>query len=347
MDCQLAVISRPERLMRAWSVEKPGPIGKGPLVLGSRPTPSPDRDEVLVKVRVCGVCRTDLHLAEGDLEPKRSGVVPGHQVVGEVVGTGDDAHRFHTGERVGVAWLRRTCGVCRACRAGRENLCPGSRYTGWDVDGGFAEYCVVPEAYAYRLPHSLSDLEAAPLLCAGIIGYRSLKRANVPPGGRLGLYGFGSSAHITAQLALAQGMDVSVMTRGEANRRLADDLGASYVGGPDDTPSAPLDSAIIFAPAGELVPVALRALSPGGTLALAGIHMSEIPRMDYTDCLFGERDVRTVTANTRGDGEEFLTLAGRLSLVARTTSYGFDAADRALTDLASGRVSGSAVVTMP
>jgi len=333
-------------LMRAWSVSTPGPVSSGPLVFGTRAVPSPGRDEVLIKVRACGVCRTDLHLAEGDLEPKKAGVVPGHQVVGDVVAAGPLARRFRSGDRVGVAWLRRTCGVCRVCRAGRENLCPDSRYTGWDADGGFAEYCVVPEAYAYRLPDSLSDLEAAPLLCSGIIGYRSLKRANVPPGGRLGLYGFGSSAHITAQLAVAQGIEISVMTRGEANRSLATELGVSFVGGPEDTPPVLLDSAIIFAPAGDLVPVALRALLPGGTLALAGIHMSDIPRMGYRDCLFGERDLRTVTANTRRDGEEFLTLASRIPMTVHTTDYGFDSVDRALADLASGRLSGSAVVTM-
>lgn len=339
--------SAPPTLMQAWSVGTPGPVSSGSLELGARPVPSPGGDEVLVKVRACGVCRTDLHLAEGDLEPKQAGVVPGHQVVGEVVAVGGLARRFHQGERVGVAWLRRTCGVCRFCRAGAENLCPDSRYTGWDADGGFAEYCVVPEAYAYRLPDSLSDLEAAPLLCAGIIGYRSLKRANVPPGGRLGLYGFGSSAHITAQLALALGMEVSVMTRGEANRGLAEVLGATFVGGPEDTPPVLLDSAIIFAPAGDLVPVALRALLPGGTLALAGIHMSDIPRMDYRDCLFGERDLRTVTSNTRRDGEEFLTLAGRIPLTARTREYDFESVDQALVDIASDQLSGSAVMTMP
>ncbi|MGZ8768306.1 zinc-dependent alcohol dehydrogenase family protein [Aeromicrobium sp.] len=333
--------------MHAWSVGTPGPVRSGSLELGARPVPSPGRDEVLVKVRACGVCRTDLHLAEGDLEPKKAGVVPGHQVVGEVVAAGGLARRFHQGERVGVAWLRRTCGVCLFCRAGAENLCPGSLYTGWDADGGFAEYCVVPEAYAYRLPDSLGDLEAAPLLCAGIIGYRSMKRANVPPGGRLGLYGFGSSAHITAQLALALGIEVSVMTRGEANRSLAEVLGATFVGGPEDTPPVLLDSAIIFAPAGDLVPVALRALLPGGTLALAGIHMSDIPRMGYRDCLFGERDLRTVTSNTRRDGEEFLTLAGRIPLSARTREYGFESVDQALVDIASDHLSGSAVMTIP
>lgn len=321
-------------------------MARHPLVLEDRPVPGPGPDEVLVRVRTCGVCRTDLHLCEGDLQPRRRGVVPGHQVVGVVTAAGEQASRFRLGDRVGIAWLRHTCGTCSACRAGKENLCPHSRYTGWDDDGGFAEYCVVPEAFAYELPPGLDDIQAAPLLCAGIIGYRSLKRANVPPGGRLGIYGFGSSAHLTAQIALAQGCELAVMTRGEGNRALARELGASYVGDAADAPPGRLDSAIIFAPAGDLVPVALRALSPGGTLALAGIHMSQIPPLDYTECLFGERDLRSVTANTRQDGEELLRLAERLSLVSHTTSYGFDATSRALTDLADGRLAGSAVIDL-
>lgn len=332
--------------MRAWSVSSPGPMSSHPLVLEDRAVPRPAPDEVLVRVRTCGVCRTDLHLCEGDLRPRRRGVVPGHQAVGVVATAGQQAKRFRVGDRVGVAWLRHTCGTCWACRAGKENLCSQSRYTGWDDDGGFAEYCVVPEAYAYELPPALDDIQAAPLLCAGIIGYRSLKRANVPPGGRLGIYGFGSSAHLTAQIAIAQGCELAVMTRGEGNRALARELGASYVGDAADAPPGRLDSAIIFAPAGDLVPIALRALSPGGTLALAGIHMSQIPAMDYTECLFGERDLRSVTANTRRDGEELLRLAGRLSLTSYTTSYGFDATSRALTDLAEGRMAGSAVIDL-
>lgn len=332
--------------MRAWSVVSPGPMASNPVVLLERAVPVPGRDEVLVRVRTCGVCRTDLHLCEGDLPPKRAGVVPGHQAVGVVTASGEQANRFRVGDRIGVAWLRHTCGTCSACRTGKENLCPQSRYTGWDDDGGFAEYCVVPEAFAYELPPELDDIQAAPLLCAGIIGYRSLKRANVPPGGRLGIYGFGSSAHLTAQIALAQGCELVVMTRGERNRALARELGASYVGDAADAPPGRLDSAIIFAPAGDLVPVALRALSPGGTLAIAGIHMSKIPPMDYTECLFGERDLRTVTANTRQDGEEFFRLAGQLSPSSRTTSYGFDSTSRALADLAEGRISGSAVIDL-
>jgi len=331
-------------IMRAWAVERPGPVAEGPLVLDTRAVPVPADDEILVRVDACGLCRTDLHLAEGDLTPKAPGVVPGHQVVGRVVGSGPGATRFGEGDRVGIAWLRRTCGACRWCRRGAENLCPDSEYTGWDADGGFAEYAAVPAAYAYRLPDAIDDVRVAPLLCAGIIGYRALRRAELPPGGRLGILGFGSSAHITAQIALAQGAEVHVMTRGEGARALALSLGAAWAGGPRDTPPVALDSAIVFAPAGDLVPIALRALGRGGTLALAGIHMSEIPAIDYDRELFLERGVRSVTANTRADGEELLALATRLPLAVHTSTYDFDDVDRALGDLAGDRVTGSAVI---
>ena len=308
--------------------------------------PEPGPAEVLVDVEVCGVCRTDLHLAEGDLAPRHPAVVPGHQVVGRVSALGAGADRFRPGDRVGIAWLRSTCGKCRWCRSGRENLCPDSRYTGWDAYGGFAEQAVVPEAFAYRLPDSADPVETAPLLCAGIIGYRSLQRANVPPGGRLGLYGFGSSAHLIAQVALAQGAELYVMTRGEEAQQLARELGAAWVGAADEAPPEPLDSAIVFAPAGPLVPVALEALGRGGTLALAGIHMSDVPPLDYERHLFLERDLRTVTSNTRRDGEELLALAARLGVRAHVTTYPFEEADRALADLEAGRFSGSAVLTV-
>jgi len=333
--------------MRAWSFTRPAPVSEGPLTLSDRAVPQPAADEILVKVTACGVCRTDLHLVEGDLDPRRRGVVPGHQVVGTVHETGSAVGSFDAGDRVGIAWLRRTCGECRWCRAGAENLCPRSQYTGWDADGGFAEYAVVPAAFAYRLPEGYDDGRVAPLLCAGIIGYRALRRAALPPGGRLGIYGFGSSAHLTAQIALAQGAEVFVMTRGEGNRALARELGAAYVGEAADRPPVPLDSAIVFAPAGELVPTALEALDRGGTLALAGIHMSDIPALDYQRHLFNERDLRTVTSNTRRDGEELLQLAARLEVAVHTTRYPFDQTDRALADLAGGRVSGSAVVVLP
>jgi len=311
-----------------------------------RPVPEPAQGEVLIRVRACGVCRTDLHLAEGDLPPRRSNVIPGHEVVGEVVRLGEGARRFRIGDRVGVAWLRHTCGGCQWCRTGRENLCPQSRYTGWDTDGGYAELAVVPEAFAYRMPTAFTDVQAAPLLCAGIIGYRSLLRAQLPPGGRLGIYGFGASAHLTAQVAIAQGAEVHVLTRGHQARELALRLGAASVGGPSDHPPAPLDAAIIFAPAGELVPLALESLGPGGTLVLAGIHMSTIPALDYQRHLFSERSVTSVTSNTRRDGEELLVLAQRLRVQVTTTAVPFEHADRALRDLAEGHVEGAAVLTM-
>lgn len=330
--------------MKAWVVGEPRPIADGPLELVRRPVPAPAPGEVLVSVRACGVCRTDLHLAEGDLRPRHSHVVPGHEVVGEVAGLGEGAGRFQIGDRVGIAWLRWTCGVCRWCRSGRENLCPRSRYTGWDADGGYAEFAVVPEAYAYRLSDAFSDQEAAPLMCAGIIGYRSLMRAQLPPGGRLGIYGFGASAHLTAQLAIAQGAEVHVLTRGEQARALAAELGAASVAGPVDAPPVPLDSAIVFAPAGELVPHALAALDRGGTVALAGIHMSDIPTLDYQRHLFLEHSLRSVTSNTRQDGEDFLVLAERLGVRARTTLFDLEHADEALRALAGGELRGAAVL---
>ena len=331
--------------MPAWTVPVPGQVHGHPLVLRRKPVPVPAEDEVRVHVTACGVCRTDLHLVEGDLPPRRPGVVPGHQVVGVVDQVGANVDRFTAGDRVGIAWLRRTCGQCRWCRTGSENLCPRSAYTGWDADGGFASHAVVPAAYAYRLPEDLSDEQAAPLLCAGIIGYRALRRADLPPGGRLGIYGFGSSAHITAQVASASGAEIYVMTRGRESQELARGLGAAWVGGPTDAPPHLLDSAIIFAPAGELVPQALEALDRGGTVALAGIHMSAVPALDYGRHLFLEKNIRSVTSNTRADGEALLRLASRLTLHLHTTSYSFGEVDRALEDLSDGRVGGSLVVT--
>jgi propanol-preferring alcohol dehydrogenase len=330
--------------MQAWVVDEPGPLRKHPLARAELPIPQPGPGELLVHVRACGVCRTDLHVVTGDLPRHRHHLVPGHEVVGEVALLGDGAHRFVPGDRVGLAWLRATCGSCRWCRSGRENLCAASRYTGWDADGGYAEYAVGPEAYAYRVPASFADVEAAPLLCAGIIGYRSLRRAELPPGGRLGIYGFGASAHLTAQVAVAQGAEVHVLTRGAEARALAAELGAASVGGPHDAPPVPLDAAILFAPVGELVPVALEALAPGGTLAVAGIHLSDVPVLDYQRHLFRERSLRSVTSNTRHDGEEFLLLAERLGLRVATTAVPMGEADRALVDLEAGRVRGAAVL---
>ncbi len=333
-------------VMRAWVVDEPGPIDSGPLRLVERPVPDPGPGEVLVEVSTCGVCRTDLHVTEGDLAVHHPGVIPGHEIVGRVVRLGPGSGRLVEGDRVGVAWLRHTCGVCRWCRSGRENLCEGSRYTGWDEDGGYAEYASVPEAFAYPIPQDFADATAAPLLCAGIIGYRSLLRARVPPGGRLGIYGFGASAHITAQIAIAQGAEVHVLTRGAGARRLAMELGAASAGEAYAAAPVPLDSAIVFAPVGDLVPVALEALDAGGTLALAGIHLSDIPALDYQRHLFRERTVTSVTSNTRRDGEELLLLAARLGVRPTTTAYPLERADRALRDLAHGNVTGAAVLTV-
>ena len=331
--------------MRAWSVHEPGPVSRAePLVLGERPEPVAGHGQLLIRVSVCGVCRTDLHLAEGDLAPRRPDVVPGHEVVGHVLERGAGSSRFAVGERVGVAWLRATCGRCRFCRRGQENLCLAPRFTGWDDDGGYAERCVVDEAFAYRLPDGYDDEHAAPLLCSGIIGYRALRRARVPPGGRLGIYGFGASAHLTAQLAMAQGARVHVQTRSAPARALARDLGVTSTGDARDAPPEPLDSAILFAPVGDLVPVALRALDRGGTLAVAGIHLSDVPRLDYDAELFQEKNLCSVTANTRRDADELLTLAERIPLRVTTQPYPFGRAAEALRDLAADRVNGAAVL---
>jgi alcohol dehydrogenase, propanol-preferring len=330
--------------MRAWVVRHPGPIDGDPLTLVERPTPEPGPGEVRLRVSVCGVCRTDLHLAEGDLPPHAPEVVPGHEIVGTVDALGDGATRFELGERIGVAWLRRTCQTCRFCRRGDENLCVDPAFTGWDADGGYAEHAVVDERYAYRLPDGFGDEQVAPLLCAGIIGFRALRRAAVPPGGRLGIYGFGASAHLAVQVAVAEGATVHVMTRSAEARRLALTLGASSAGDTFDGPPEPLDSAVIFAPAGEVVPAALAALDPGGTVAIAGIHLSDIPTLRYADHLFGERQVRSVTANTRQDGEQFLALAAHIGIDVTTVCYDLDQADTALRDLAHDRVNGAAVL---
>jgi len=295
-------------------------------------------------VTCCGVCRTDLHLAEGDLPPRRHGVVPGHEVVGRVAALGPGTTGFRIGDRVGVPWLARTDGTCRFCRRGDENLCTAPTFTGWDVDGGYADACVADAGYVYPVPESVDDVTAAPLLCAGIIGFRALRRSRVRAGGRLGIYGFGGSAHLTAQVALHLGMRVHVLTRGLNNQGLARRLGCDSVGDADATPPEPLDGAILFAPAGALVPVALRALDRGGTLAVAGIWLSDIPTLVYDDDLFQERTLCSVTANTRSDGEQFLRLADRFRIRAETTAYPMSDAPRALADLAHGRFSGAAVL---
>jgi alcohol dehydrogenase, propanol-preferring len=330
--------------MRAWQVAHPGPMTSAPLARVRRDVPAPGEGELLVRVAACAVCRTDLHVVTGELEPHRSPVTPGHEIVGQVAGVGSGVTDFVAGDRVGVAWLRHTCGVCSYCRRGSENLCPQSRYTGWDDDGGYAEYTVAPADYAYRLPDGYSDAEVAPLLCAGIIGYRALRRADLPPGGRLGLYGFGASAHLAAQIAIAEGARVHVLTRAAAAQRLAIELGAVSAADAYAEPPEPLDSAILFAPVGDLVPVALRALDRGGTLAVAGIYLSDIPALNYQEHLFQERTLRSVTANTRADGRELLEFAARHRLRVTVSPYALDDADHALADLAADRVTGAAVL---
>lgn len=329
--------------MRGWAVSGHGGcLDRVELVRRDEPVPADD--EVVVKVSACGVCRTDLHLADHDLPPRRPRVIPGHEVVGQVIARGALAHRFDLGDRIGIAWLRRTCGSCEACRRGCENLCRASQYTGWDADGGFAECAVVPEDFAYPLPSELSDAQAAPLLCSGIVGFRALRRAGVAAGGRLGIFGFGASAHLTAQLAVAEGAEVHVFTRSAAARELAMGVGATSAQASASEAPAPLDGAILFAPSGELVPSALEALADGGTLAIAGIHLSDIPPLDYDRHLFRERVLTSVTANTRADGEELLRKAAEFGIRPTISTYSFDAVDRALDDLASGRVTGAAVI---
>lgn len=299
---------------------------------------------MLVRVSACGVCRTDLHIVEGELPPIRPSIVPGHQVVGRVERAGPGAHRFRPGDRVGIAWLRATCGACEACRAGRENLCERAEFTGYHADGGFADHAIVDERFAYAIPPVFGDAEAAPLLCAGIIGYRALKLAEVKPGGRLGIYGFGASAHVTLQVARARGIEVFVCTREESHRELARRLGAAWVGGTLEAMPARMNGAILFAPAGALVPVALQSLARGGTLALAGIYMSPVPPLDYARDLFYERTVRSVTANTRADGEELLTEAARIPIRTTTTTFPLEDANQALTLLKHGKFAGAGVL---
>ena len=330
--------------MRAWVVHRPAPIDAGGFVPVERADPVPGPGEILVRVSTCGVCRTDLHLVEGDLAPHGDDVVPGHEVVGVVDDLGPGTKRFRLGARVGIAWLRATCGTCRFCARGDENLCVESRFTGWDADGGYAELAVVDEQYAYAIPDAFTDEQAAPLLCAGIIGYRALRRAELRPGSRLGIYGFGASAHLAAQVAIAQGATVHVMTRSAAARDLAHELGAASAGDTFDPPPAPLDAAILFAPAGEIVPAALAALDRGGVAVVAGIHLTDIPSLNYQDHLFQERELRSVTANTRKDGEDFLALAATIPLRIATTPYPLDEASGALRDLAHDRVNGAAVL---
>jgi propanol-preferring alcohol dehydrogenase len=327
--------------MLGWQVVHPDRDVRRAVRRTEMDVPAPGPGELLVAVDACGVCRTDLHVTEGDLPVHRKSVVPGHEVVGHVAALGPDASGWQVGDRVGVAWLRSTDGTCEFCLRGAENLCPASLYTGWDADGGYAEFTTVRADFAYALPEGYSNAELAPLLCAGIIGYRALRLASLPSGGRLGIYGFGASAHLAAQVAIAQGASVHVVTRSRRAQELAMSLGAALAGPLSDSL---LDSAILFAPVGDLVPVALRQLDRGGTLSIAGIYLSDIPSLNYERELFQERTVRSVTANTRDDGRELLEFAATHRLRVTTTPYPRSHADDALSDLAAGKVAGAAVL---
>jgi propanol-preferring alcohol dehydrogenase len=333
--------------MQAMVLDKPGPIANLPLRWTEMPEPVARERELRVRVICCGVFRTDLHIAEGDLPPVRTPLVPGHQIVGIVDAMGAQcSNRFHVGQRVGIAWLGHTCGQCEYCTRGRENLCPNSVYTGYHVDGGYAQFATVHEDFAYELPDAFDDQTAAPLLCAGVIGYRALKRANLAPGAALALYGFGSSTHIILQIALRRGQEVYIVSRAANHQKLARELGATWVGAnASQMPKKP-ESAILFAPAGSIVPPALEMLAPGGTLSLAGIHMSPIPELDYTRYLYGERDIHPVTANTRDDARELLAEAAATRVRPHVISYDLSDANRALLDLKSGKIDGTAVLSV-
>jgi propanol-preferring alcohol dehydrogenase len=334
--------------MNAWILKTPRSVDERPLVLVDVAAPTVREDEVLVRVGACGICRTDLHVVEGELPARLSPVIPGHQIVGRVADVGRGVEELSIDDRVGIAWLNRTCGNCKFCLIGRENLCEQALFTGWTVNGGYAEYAVVPARFAYRIPEVFEDLQAAPLLCAGIIGYRCLRltglNGNNWAGVRLGIYGFGAAGHICIQLARARGADVYVCTRDrERHQALAHELGAAWVGGAAENPPVKLDTAIIFAPAGELVPVALKALDKGGTLVLGGIHMSPIPTFDYS-LIYGERIIRSVANNTRADGQEFLLEAARIPVRTHVQPFPFDQLNDALIALKHDAIRGAGVL---
>jgi len=314
-----------------------------PLVAENRPIPTPAAGQLLIKVKACGVCRTDLHVVDGELPNSKPLVVPGHEIVGEIAAIGEGASRFNVGDRVGVPWLSETCGHCRYCTSGRENLCDGARFTGYTLDGGYAEYTVANASFCVGIPPEYSEVEAAPLLCAGLIGYRSLKMAGECK--RLGIYGFGAAAHIIAQVARWREIEIYAFVRpgDEAAKRFAGELGAVWAGNSDERPPHELDAAIIFAPAGQLVPAALAAVAKGGTVVCGGIHMSDIPSCPYR-LLWGERLVRSVANLTRADGDEFMEIAPRVPVKTHTKTYPLSAANEALDDLRNGRLQGAAVL---
>lgn len=337
--------------MKAMLLREVAPIESAPLTFGEMPVAEPGVGQLRLRVRCCAICRTDLHIIEGELATQKLPIVPGHQVVGVVDAIGPPtaegpSEQWQLGERAGIAWLRQTCGKCVHCHRGKENLCEQAKFTGYHADGGYAQYALVPAAFAYRIPDCFSDVEAAPLLCAGIIGYRALQRARVPQGGKLALYGFGSSAHVVIQLALARGYQVYVISRAEKHQRLACQMGAAWVGSSAAEMPVLVDSAIIFAPAGHLVPAALEKLRKGGTLALAGIYMSQWPPLDYQRHVFYERDIRSVTCNTRDDGRALLAEAAAIGIRPHTTTYPLVEANRALQDLKADRIAGTGVLVV-
>ncbi len=328
--------------MRVMILQRPCPVEQSPLELTDLPIPSPSDDEVLLRVHACGVCHTDLHTVEGEISGKLP-VVPGHQIVGEVEQIGETVKEFRVGDRIGVPWLHHTCGECEFCRSDRENLCEHAQFTGFHVDGGYAEYTTALAQFAVKIPDGFNDAHAAPLLCAGIIGYRALRLSNVRPQQTLGLYGFGASAHIAIQIAVRWGCEVFVATRGAEHQRLAKELGATWVGRAEDVPDTTLHSAVMFAPAGSLVPEALRALRKGGTLALAGIYMTPIPELNY-ERLYHERIVRSVANATRDDARQLMQLAGQIPIRTEVQTFPLADANRALAALKHGGIHGAGVL---
>ncbi|HUE42832.1 MAG TPA: zinc-dependent alcohol dehydrogenase family protein [Candidatus Sulfotelmatobacter sp.] len=329
--------------MKACLLNAPARIETNPLQFTDAPVPNPAKGEVLIRVHACGVCRTDLHVIEGELKPQKSPVIPGHQVVGAVERLGEGSHRYPLGARVGVAWLHHTDGTCMYCRMGEENLCDAPTFTGYSVDGGYAEYVVAPEDFVYAIPEGFTDLQAAPLLCAGIIGFRCLRLSEIKAGGKLGFYGFGAAAHIAIQVARHWDVTVYASTRDTRHQKLAMELGAAWAGGTLDAPPEKLDAAIVFAPAGEIVPAALAALRKGGVLVLGGIHMSAIPSFSY-DLLYQERVIRSVANNTRKDGEDFLRIAAEIPVRMHTKIFPLSEANRALNALKNDAIEGAAVL---
>lgn len=329
--------------MKAMILHKPRPVEEDPLSAEEAPRPTPGRGEILIRVNACGVCHTDLHTVEGELSVPKLPLIPGHQVVGRVELPGAGVTQFEVGDRVGVPWLYWTCGKCEYCRSGIENLCDNARFTGLHANGGYAEFMVALADFSYALPEDFPDLQAAPLLCAGIIGYRALRLSQIQPGQSLGLYGFGASAHVTIQIARSWGCDVFVFSRGEGHRKHAEELGAAWTGLATDTPPMPLHSAIIFAPAGELVPESLRVLRKGGTLALAGIYMSPVPQLEYS-LLYGERVVRSVANSTRDDARQLLHLASEIPIHTEVETFPLSEANQVLKRLKQGSVRGAAVL---